>query len=539
MTRRGATQALIILASGLTATAAHGQGAFPQGVASGDVTDTSAILWTRSPPEGAVAVQLGPDEGFSEVTWSANLWASAEVDFTVSVDATGLQPERTYHFRFVRTDSGETSVVGHFRTAPRPDSHAPLRFVYSGDSNASSRPFRLLKFAAAENPDLWFWAGDTVYGDDVADGLPTATDIDGYRAKHRQNREDPFLRNLLAAAPVYAQWDDHEVANDYDGGDIEPGIGADRMVAGQRAFFEYMPIRAQGAEDDPRRIYRSFRYGSLAEFFILDCRQYRSADLSRDGGGIDPRGFFLPLREANIVSRLQDSNRTMLGAAQLAWLKTALIASTAKWKFILSSVPFTSLLIRPYDRWDGYEAERYDLLRFIDESGVSGVVLLSADIHANLHNPDVTRFQRSRLGAEYSPCFAVPEFVAGPIATRTFRQEVDIFGGQLFGQSPGDLESSIPFNLLVGIVQLRVINESGLSFAEGDRFSYLVIDVGPESLTATYRGIPSDPTLESPALQTLYTTTVVEPSPRSCGPGLPLPICLVAAVGFGFARRRI
>lgn len=527
MTRRADRLWLAFLLATITGADAFAQEAFPQGVASGDVTDSTAILWTRSSTDGPIEVQISTDDQFASVVQEAGLVASESSDLTVSFDATALKPGTSYFFRFVRTDSSASSRVGRFQTAPSADSATPFRFVYSGDSNAADRPFRVLKFAADENPELWFWAGDTIYGDETANGLPPATEISGYRAKHRQNREDQFLRDLLAAAPVFAQWDDHEVANDYDGADIEPDIGADRMISGQQAFLEYMPIRPQSIADDPRRIYRSFRHGSLADFFILDCRQYRSADASREGGGIDPRGFFLPLPQPDIVAKLQDPKRSMLGQAQLDWLKNALKNSTAKWKFILSSVPFTSLLVLPYDRWDGYEAERYDLLRFIDDNRITGVVLLSADIHANFHNPDVTRFQRDRLGAQYSPCFAVPEFVAGPIATETFRQEIGILGAQLFGLTPSDFENSIPFNLAVGLVELRVIQENKLSFAEADRYAYLVVDVGPNSLTATYRGIPSDPTIEDPTLQTLCTTSVTADPPQGCAPGLPLPICLV------------
>lgn len=519
--------------------AAVGQSAFPQGIASGDVTDNTAVLWTRTTQDGEIEAQIGLDDRFSSIIQVARIPASPAADFTIKFDAATLRPATTYFFRFSRLDSGERSAVGRFTTAPPPEAATAFRFVYSGDSNAADRPFHLLKFAADEAPDFWLWAGDTIYADGVADDLPPATDLGGYRAKHKQNREDPFLRDLLARAPVWTQWDDHEVANDYDGGDIEPDIGAERMIAGQTAFLDYMPIRPQGAMDDPRRIYRSFRYGSLAEFFILDCRQYRSADLSRDGGGPDPHAYFLPLPQFDILAKLQDPSRSMLGGAQLDWLKSGLKSSTARWKFILSSVSFTSLLIIPYDRWDGYEAERYDLLRFIDTEGISGVVLLSADIHGNIHNPDVTRFQRDHLGAVYSPGFAVPEFVVGPIATDTFRQEVRDIGALLFGQSQAQFDGDFFFNLSFGLVALRVIQDNQLRFVEADRYAYLAVDVGPENVTLSYKGIVSDPSVENPSLQTMHTATLPEAS-QDCGPGFLLPAGLCGSLGgCGLMRRRI
>ena len=526
-------RAAAVLAVGwslMSYTSVMGQSAFPQDVASGDVTDSSAMLWTRMPDGGAVRIEVASDDGFANIVESASGTADAATDFTIKHDVTGLTPATMYFYRFIREATGEVSPVGQFKTAPAADGDAQFRFVYSGDSNAAQRPFRILKFAADENPDLWFWAGDTIYGDSPAGDLTIATDLDGYHAKHRQNREDPFLRNLLARSAVWSQWDDHEVANDYDGGDIEPEIGQARMIAGQQAFFDYMPVRTQGVADDPRRIYRSFRYGSLAEFFVLDCRQYRSADLSRAGGGPDPYGFLLPLYQSDIIARLKDPSRTMLGKPQLEWLKQSLKNSTAKWKFVLSSVTFTSLLALPYDRWDGYAAERYDLLRFIDTENITGVVILAADIHADIYNPDVTQLGRNRFGEVYSPCFAVPEFVAGPIGETTFRQEVGEIGSLIFGQDSGEFGGSLFFNALFGLTALRIIDENKLRYLEMDRYAYLVVDVKPEGVTFTHKVVPSNSTIDSPVPETQNTVTLTGEPPGACAPGLPLPICLCLAV---------
>src|SRR6185295_8510133 len=183
-------------------------------------------------------------------------------------------------------------------------------------------------------------------------------------------------------------------------------------------------------------------YGSLAEFFVLDCRQYRSADAGREGGGLDPHAYLLPTYDPAAIARMKDPSRTMLGAEQLAWLKSGLSGSTAKWKFVLSSVPLTSLLYFPYDHWDGYDAERYAILRFIDTSNISGVVFLSADIHGNAYNPDLTHFLRSTMHREFSPGFSVPEFIAGPIATETVAQELRNLGGSALGLTPQEADNN-------------------------------------------------------------------------------------------------
>lgn len=500
----------------VAASVARGQSAFPQGVASGDVTAGSALCWTRT--DRAATLRLDLFTPPSPTTQrSVDAAADATNDFTVKFDLSDLAAATAYEYRFTRLDDCAQSATGAFRTAPASDAATSFRFVYSGDSNAARQPFQLLGFAAAEQPDLWFYAGDTIYGDFPAGPLGVATTLDEYRAKYRQNRDDAFLRALFADAPVVCQWDDHEVANDYDGGEPEPGLSAERIAAGQRAFFEYMPIRSQNVAGDERRTYRSVRYGALAEFFILDCRQYRSADAGRGGGAFDPYGYFLPTREPATIAMLSDPARTLLGAAQLAWLKQGLSNSTATWKFVCSSMPFTSLLLGPYDRWDGYEAERYDLLRYIDTEGIANVVLLSADIHGNLFNPNVANYSQFWLGRQFSPGFRLPELIAGPIGMATFRQEVEEFFVPLIGLSEGSGLGTLATDVALGAAAARVVIANGLSFVELNRYGYLVVDVSADRLVATHRGIVADSAASDPTLETLHTTTLAASGAPVCG----------------------
>lgn len=514
---------------------AQAAGAFPLGVASGDARQDRAIVWTAVARPGEVRVDVARDEAFATVVTSAVLSADVATGLTLKLDVTGLEPGVRHYYRFVRLDDAEASPIGTFVTAPSDDDERPFRFVYSGDSEAAYQPFRVLEFAADEAPDLWFWAGDTIYGDFASDAFGVATDLDGYRAKYRENRGDAGVRRLSSSAALWAQWDDHEVVNDYDGGDPEPGLTRARIEAGYQAFFEHMPIRASGAMGDPFRLYRSFRYGRWAEFFILDCRQYRSADAVR--GALlynpDPYGFVLPTFDLLTIGRFRDRGRTMLGREQLAWLKAGLRNSTATWKFVLSSVTFTSLLVLPEDRWDGYDAERYELLRFIDRERVGGVVLLSADIHANAYNPDVTYFLRKSLLQPFSPGFRVPEFVAGPIATATNRQEVVGIASSALSAVLGPAGATPLVELAYGSLLLQATCRNALAFVEPDRFAYLVVEVGPHGATFTHRGIAADRAAPSPPLETLHAVTLSNGAPRGCGiglwPALALPVVALAA----------
>ena len=527
---------LLLVAHWAIPSAALGQFPFAQGVASGDVTDTTAIVWTRVAPPGAVRLEIANDSAFNSIVQSIDIAAPVNSDGTIKIDVTGLSPATAYFYRFINVGPPSVSSLGTFRTPPSSDDPRPFRFVYTGDSNATDQPFHVLGTAASEQPDLWFWAGDTTYADGIADGLPRATNLAGYRAKHLQNRADAFLQTLLGAAATHVQWDDHEVANDYDGGELESHISETQRQAAYQAFFEYMPLRPQNISGDESRIYRSVRYGALAEFFILDCRQYRSRDVGREGGGPDPRAFLLPTLEIETIIRLADPARTMLGPDQLAWLKEGLKNSTATWKFVLSSVPFTSLLFIPYDRWDGYVAERYDLLRYIDTNNITGVVLMSADIHGNVYNPDVTYFLRNSIRQDFSPFFRVPEIIAGPIATDTLQQEIGDFGAAILGVSGGEFRGTLLFDVGFEFLRNMIVEKNRLQFVEPDRFAYTRVDVTADALTVTWRGIPPDSSIPAPLLETIQTVTIDRSEPNACGLGLLFPMLLT--IGAPFVVRR-
>ncbi|MGH7277054.1 MAG: alkaline phosphatase D family protein, partial [Candidatus Rokuibacteriota bacterium] len=256
--------------------------------------------------------------------------------------------------------------------------------------------YPILRALAGVRPDFFIFAGDTIYADSRCRGegiVPgsefVASTLAGYRAKHRYNREDATVQAFLRTTSVYAVWDDHEVRNDF-AGPVEP-----LMPLGRQAFFEYWPIAAPSSE--PTRLYRKFRWGRLLEVFILDARQYRSANTEPDGPG-----------------------KTMLGAAQRRWLVEEVAASDAVWKVVVSSVPLAVPTGRPErrDSWSnasfwglpqedgtGFAVERDAILRSLRDRGVRNLVVLAADVHhAELirHHP--------------TPEFSFHEFIAGPLS---------------------------------------------------------------------------------------------------------------------------
>jgi len=495
--------------------------AFEQGLAAGDVTDSSAVLWTRAGVSTSVTLQVARDAEFRDLVFTDRDFAAELNDWIVKFEVTGLSPQTDYSYRFT-TPEGETSQVGRFRTAPPPDVEVAVRFAFSGDSNFAFGPFTLLESAAAEDADFFIWFGDTTYADVASGAVPPATELEHYRAHYRQDRGDPHLGRLLADTAVWVGWDDHEVADDYAGGDPGTYGTRERLLSAYRAFFEYMPIRGQGVAGDEFRTYRRFRYGAWAEFFLLDVRQYRDPSArAACQGALDPYDLIFggAFADHPCIGRLR-APRTMLGAAQLAWLKQGLAESDARYKFVVSGLPMSFLGLLPYDHWDGYDAERKELLEFLDARRIQGVWFLATDAHMNGYNPDLgSYFRRHRKDHALPAGVVAREVVAGPIAQQTLRASAMEQAGTLFG----DLEDTLLLQGAIHVMYLDLIDGladlNRLAFIETDRYAYALFEIGQDgALTLTFKGLePTAAFGPAPAARTIFTTTVGKPGQQPCG----------------------
>lgn len=345
-----------------------GSAAFSFGPASAEVTSRSALVWLRTGARSRVQVEYSLDRELSNALATPFYEATAESDYTVTIEVAGLVPGRQYFYRGIAMGSGTRGeaargALGRFWTAP--DSLQAFRFAWSGDMEAGHQPFTLFDRIAEKESHFFILLGDTIYAD-----VPKARfvrSLSGYRYKHRENRSDAHLQRFLASTPTFAMWDDHEVENDFDR--TNPLI-----TEGRRAFREYWPVRTA----DSTILYRRFSWGPAADFFVLDCRQYRSAQTEAEGPA-----------------------KTMLGKVQKEWFKENIRSSRAPFKFVVSSVPFLGSW--GPDKWSGYATEREELRRFFRSERITGIIILSADLHA-------ARDLRGKDGLR--------EFVVGPIAAR-------------------------------------------------------------------------------------------------------------------------
>lgn len=534
----------LALAFAWTASPAQAQSGFSEGIAAGDATSSSVKLWTRTDAPGRVRLEVAESQAFASIATQAEADAEADADNTVQFDVGSLKPLTTYYYRFSRTDEpAAVSDVGRFRTAPADDATAALRFVFSGDTNFAYAPFGVVASLAQENADAFIWFGDTIYADVPAGGLGVARTLAEYRAKYRQVRSDPSIRAALAASVLITGGDDHEVTNDYAGGD--PGLAEQQKLDAYRAFLEYMPVQTPDPQRDPFRTYRRLRYGANVEFFVLDARQYRDPSAEEAcGDNPDPLGFVLGglTRDAGCAARLREP-RTMLGRAQLDWLLNGLLESTATTKFIVNNVPMSFIGILPYDRWDGYDDERREILEFIHANEIPGIVILTTDIHANALNPDVSRYFRSRGDYVLSGNTTVAEVIVGPLGNETLSATLTGFGSTVLteGLSNGLPPLSGVLGSLESLLVRKLRSANHFDMVEPNRVSYAVLDVTPDgSWSVAYRGLlPAKANDESTPAETFYDSTQPPVASGAVPCGLPIFIGLAAGLAWsGRAGRR-
>lgn len=457
---------LILLAGAPLANAAP---AFT-GVAAGDATTTSAVLWTRVSDAGQpvrVTAQVADDPDFRSVVWSASGESRTDSDFTLKLMAAELRPGTRYWYRFA--SGAAQSEIGRFTTPPPPNRAVHVRFGFSGDADGRFRPYPLVQDIGEQGLDFFIFLGDTMY-ESASKGSPAATPVTpcdpperaavvlrDYHRKYRENRlgvaedgtpgsEGPLsLRPLFAATGIYAMPDNHELGNGalQAGGALPDGdcsaVGFNNatvaFLALQKAFFDYHPTRVDitgtpqtglavsgptvEAPVEPRshgtaRQWFAQSWGSQAIYLQTDGRSYRDARLPCPDGA------------ASACPEAGRPDRTMLGVTQYQWLTDTLLHAQqagTTWKFVAIASPIdeTGSNGKPGSKaqdgkswYGGYRAERDSLLDYITANHIRNVVFLTTDDHQ-------TRVSTLRFNPNFgrpgtiTPVPAALQIVAGPL----------------------------------------------------------------------------------------------------------------------------
>src|SRR5713101_4384562 len=401
--------------------------AITHGIQSGDVSVASAVVWARADRPARMLVEVATTASFENVRGAAAVDALPETDFTAKALIEGLPAGQDTFYRIRFQDHSFPTLlsepqVGRFRTAPR--DRRSISFVWSGDTGAwgidlGCGGMRSYATMARGRPDFFIHCGDHIYADcplPAERRLPNgeiwrnvvteekskvAQTLADFRGNYKYNLLDRNLRAFNAEVPMFAQWDDHEVTNDWSpsGTADETGYaedGTSGLVArARRAFHEFMPMCA--APEQGGRIYRKIAYGPLLDVFMIDMRSYRDSTWNK---------------------RDDQSDTFILGSAQLAWLKRELAASDATWKVIAADLPIGLISEDAIALGDGpperREHEIADLLSFMKRAGVRNTVWLTADMHytaAHHYDPNRAVFQ------QFEPFW---EFVSGPLHAGTW-----------------------------------------------------------------------------------------------------------------------
>ena len=486
------------------------EGRFAQSVASGQPQTNAITLWTKVDEltrASRLQVEVSPDSDFRRIIARKNVVARPETGYTVNtrVSTRALRPGEQYFYRFYTCN--ENSPVGRFKTSRPADSREPVRIGFFSCQEFDSGFYTAHAALAQESDlDLVVCLGDYIYEKNFED-RPVRRDMTGanrdgevqtlpeYRDKYSVHHTDQNLLAVRAAHPMMAIWDDHEVEDNYAAG--RPGGQTDdrripyaqRQANAYKAFFEYMPrVRER---DDPDRTFGRLALGANADVFLLDTRRFR------DDQPCNPSDSgFQPCPPAVRA----DPSRTLLGPGQKAWLLNGLASSQATWKVVANQVMIMALDVprtQPLntDQWDGYEAERRELLEFVQARGVRDVTFITGDIHtffAGNVSPSGRQDERAEPGA------AATEFVGGSISSKGIADQ--------FGDPPADA-IAIPSDESV------FFNNPHIRFSNQRFKGYGVLEARPDELLVQYRAVESTQTPRSRAF-TLASFRVASGTPR-------------------------
>jgi len=450
------------------------------GIQSGDVSVDAGVVWARADRPARMLVEVSTTDSFRTIRGSHFVDALPEADCTAKLLLEDLPPGQDIFYRIAfenlafPTLVGE-SQVGHFRTAPA--DRRDVSFVWSGDTagqgwgiDVGRGGMRTYATMLRARPDFFIHSGDSIYADcpipdrqvlpngEIWSNIVTeeksrvAETLGEFRGNYRYNLLDANVRAFNAQVPILAQWDDHEVTNDWcpgeelSGEDYAQSSLLELVAHGNRAFHEFMPMR--GTMVEPGRVYRRIAYGPLLDVFLLDMRSYRTSSSSADQARI-------------------------FGAAQLAWLKRELMNSRATWKVIAADLPIGVVSTDAVALGDGpprgREVELADLLSFIKHARVRNTVWITADMHytaANYYDPNRAVFQ------DFDPFW---EFISGPLHAGTW--------------SPGQLDNTFG---------PRAVYQKGAGKTQGDNlapcfglqfFGHVAIDGETEFMTVTLKDV--------------------------------------------------
>jgi alkaline phosphatase D len=322
-----------------------------------DLRETAIWIQTRQGVDAQV--RFHPEGRPAEARLSKVVRTDERDDLIAVFTLSGLEPGTRYAYELFLDGRAvarpypftfATQALWRWRTDP-PDFTAMFgscAYVndtpYDRPGNPYGSDHEIFGVMAAKKPDLMLWVGDNVYTREV-----DFFSQDGIRYRYRHTRQLPQLQPFLAATHHYATWDDHDYGpNDSDETFALKDVALD-------VFKRYWPGVAYGLRETPG-VFQKFLWNDV-EFFLVDDRFYRKPHRWPEG-----------------------PDKTMLGRVQMDWLKGSLLSSRAPFKIVVVG----SQALNPVstsESWAEFPTERTELLDFIRDQRVEGVLFLSGDRH--------------------------------------------------------------------------------------------------------------------------------------------------------------
>jgi alkaline phosphatase D len=417
---------------------------FKLGVASGEPTPDGVVIWTRlapspfdemsgmAPDPVTLQWQVASDEGMSKVVAKGTAIADPAMGHSVHVEVLGLKPHR--HYWYVFRAGSEISPKGRTRTLPAAGSAVnTARLGIVSCQKFEHGYFTGFQHLAREEIDLVVHLGDYIYEKKGKFNKVrthhggTCHEVEEYRARYAQYKMEGELQAAHAAHPWVVSFDDHEVTNDYAGGDEGNGDPNDEMTARRtaayQAYYENMPLRRASIPNGPYiQMYRRLQFGNLLAINMIDTRQYRTEQPCYGG------------KATERCDEVFDPKAEMLGAAQEKWLYDGLGASTARWNTLAQQVIVAPRQLDEnaysMDKWDGYEMPRRRLLKALVDRKVPNPIILSGDNHRH-YAADI----KSEPENQDTPTIAA-EYIGGSIVSRGDGRAMTSYGRRVLNLNP-------------------------------------------------------------------------------------------------------
>jgi alkaline phosphatase D len=342
------------------------------------------------PQNVAVSWEVASDDSMRNIVRRGKAISTANLAHSVHVEVDGLAPDRWYWYRFRAGDA--ESPIGRTRTLPMADATpAELKLAFASCQHYESGLYTAYEHMAEDDPDLVFHLGDYIYEGAAKDGLVRkhvngeCVSLTDYRLRHSQYKTDPLLQAMHGCCPWVVTWDDHEVDNDYANdaikGNVDPAKFLIRRAAAYQAYYEMMPLRRTSLPRGPKmQIYRRLPFGQLANFLVLDGRQYRTRQPNNDEPG-------------KLTDECLSDKGTMLGNEQYQWLEKSLTESSTAWNVLAQQTIMAVVDMKEgpdqrygRDLWCGYISERNRIMKLLHERQVANPIVITGDNHSNWAN---------------------------------------------------------------------------------------------------------------------------------------------------------